>query len=61
MTEKMSPYLACAIVEGFDGEHTEDEIITAWQFISDTGLWKVLQGFYGRGVANLIEEGIISG
>lgn len=55
-----TPYDACACVEGFDGiEHTEDEIISAWQYIKDTGLYRSLQGWYGRTVRDLTEAGYI--
>ena len=55
----MTSYDACAAIEGFDGqEHTEDEIIEAFQFLIDCGdAWK-LQGFYGRTAARLIEQGL---
>lgn len=58
MTIKSS-YDACACIEGFDGqEHTEEDIIEAFQFLIDSGdAWK-LQGFYGRNAMRLIELGI---
>jgi hypothetical protein len=60
--DKMTPYLACAIAEGFcEGEGaSEEDQITAWQYIADTGIWRGLQGWYGRAVHSLIEDGIIS-
>jgi hypothetical protein len=59
--KKMTPYLACAYAEGFcEGEGaSEEEVITAFQYIKDTGLWRHLQGFYGRTVHQLLEEGVI--
>jgi hypothetical protein len=58
MTIKSS-YDACAAIEGFDGlDHTEDEIIEAFQFLIDCGdAWR-LQGFYGRTAVNLIQQGV---
>jgi len=55
----MTSYDACAAIEGFDGEeHTEEEIIEAFQYLIDCGdAWK-LQGFYGRTAAALIERGL---
>ena len=53
-------YSACSCVERFDpfDEWTEEETISAWQFLINTGLaWK-LQGFYGRTAQQLINEGI---
>jgi hypothetical protein len=52
-------YNACACVEGFDGEeHSEEETISAWQFLINTGLCWQLQGWYGRNAQSLIEQGI---
>ena len=58
----MTNYLACAYAEGFcEGENaTEEEQLAAWQYISDKGIWKGLQGFYGRTVAALLENGTIN-
>lgn len=54
-------YSACAAVEGFDGEeHDEDEILSAWQYLVDTGAVWSLQGAYGRTAAGLIEQGLIN-
>ncbi len=48
-----------AIVEGFDGEeHTEEEILAAWQALIDSGIVWQLQGWYGRTASALIEEGL---
>lgn len=54
-------YLACAYSEGFcEGEDATDiERIEAWSFIAINELWKGLQGFYGRTVANLKESGLL--
>ena len=59
--KKMTPYIATAYAEGFcEGEDaTEKEQLIAWQYIWDTGLWKKLQGFFGRMVHELIKEKII--
>ena len=56
-----SPYLATAYAEGIcEGEDaTEDEIISAWQYLVNTGLCWKLQGSFGRTAQALIEQGII--
>ena len=55
----MTDYDACAAIEGFDGqEHTEEEIIEAFQHLIDSGAAWSLQGFYGRTAAHLIEQGL---
>lgn len=56
-----TPYDACAAVEGFDGEeHDEETILSAWQYLVDTGLAWSLQGSYGRSAMSLIEQGLIN-
>ena len=53
-----TPYSACAAIEGFDGEeHDQDDIVSAFQYLIDTGLVWQLQGFYGRTAKRLIDEG----
>ena len=56
-----TPYDASACVEGFDGEdHDQETIISAWQYLLDTGLCWRLQGWYGRTANQRIEEGFIT-
>lgn len=59
--KQMTPYAACELAEGFGaGEDADDDDrLVAWQYISDTGLWRQLQGFYGRAVYDLISSGEI--
>ena len=59
--KNMTSYLACAYAEGFcEGEGaTQKEQLIAWQYISDKGLWRGLQGFYGRNVEALVRIGEI--
>lgn len=55
----MTDYDACAAIEGFDGlDHTEEEIIEAFQHLINTGSAWTLQGFYGRNASRLIELGL---
>ena len=57
----MDTYLAVSIIEGFSGEdHTEEEILQAWQALIDSGLVWRLQGFYGRTAQYLLDQGICS-
>lgn len=52
-------YSACATIEGFDGEvHDENEIVSAFQYLIDTGAAWTLQGAYGRSAIRLIELGV---
>jgi len=57
--KKMTSYLAYAYAEGFcEGEGaSENEQLTAWQYLIDTGLCWKLQGWYGRTARDLIESG----
>jgi hypothetical protein len=54
----MTNYRAVALAEGFE-EGTEDEVQAAWQAIYDRGLYRSLQGFFGRNVQAMIESGYI--
>lgn len=58
----MTPYLATAIAEGFcEGEDaTYEQQVQAWQYLHDTRLAYQLQGWYGRQIKVLIEQGIIN-
>mgnify|MGYP003336196554 FL=1 len=59
-TQTWTPYDASACVEGFDGlDHDEDTILSAWQYLVDTGLAWSLQGWYGRTANQLINDGYI--
>jgi hypothetical protein len=56
---KMDNYQAVSIAEGFcDFEPTEEQQISAWQHLIDTGLAWSLQGSFGRTAMALIEAGI---
>lgn len=59
MTERnWTTYDACAAIEGFDGEeHDEETLISAWQYLIDTGQAWSLQGWYGRTAQDLIDAG----
>jgi hypothetical protein len=58
---KWDSFKACSIAEGFCGgeDASEEEKHDAWQYIVDSGLWKGLQGWYGRTANSLIEQGLI--
>jgi hypothetical protein len=53
--KSMNPFDAVLLPE----DATETEQLAAWQYISDTGLWRHLEGWYGRRVSDLIDDGII--
>lgn len=60
--KNMTHFHACECAEGFgSGENaSRDEQIAAWQYIYDTGMWKALQGFYGRTLRAMIDQGLIN-
>lgn len=53
----MNPFTAMMIAEG-SYSADEDEQITAWQTLIDTGLAWQLQGWFGRTAQALINDGI---
>jgi hypothetical protein len=59
--KEMTMYIACSIAEGFSGEEdSKEDILTAWQWLVDTGnCWK-LQGWYGRTAVDLISQKAIA-
>ena len=54
----MNTYRAIALAEGFE-DGTEEEVIEAWQYLQDTRLAYLLQGWFGRQARLLIEAGVI--
>jgi len=60
--KQMDSYKACAYAEGFcEGEGaTEDQQLTAWQYIWDNKLYLQLQGWYGRTLKSLLEQKVIA-
>ncbi len=56
--QKLDTYLACGIAEGFEeGNWTKRDQLLAWQYIGRTGLYRQLQGLYGRTLQRLLDEG----
>lgn len=55
----MDNYQAVGLAEGFIEAESEEQVIEAWQYLHDTRLGYQLQGFFGRTLNQLLEEGII--
>jgi len=55
----MDSYNAVGIAEGFIEAESEEQVIEAWQYLHDTKLGYQLQGFFGRTLNQLLNEGII--
>jgi hypothetical protein len=56
----MDNYMAVGLAEGFIEADSEEQVIEAWQYLHDTKLGYQLQGFFGRTLNQLLNEGIIS-
>jgi hypothetical protein len=56
----MNNYTAVGIAEGFIQADNEEQVIQAWQYLHDTRLGYQLQGYFGRTLNQLLDEGIIS-
>jgi hypothetical protein len=56
----MDNYMAVGIAEGFIEAESEEQVIEAWQYLHDTKLGYQLQGFFGRTLNQLLNEGVIS-
>tara|TARA_R100001530_G_scaffold129397_1_gene99701 strand:+ start:2596 stop:3003 length:408 start_codon:yes stop_codon:yes gene_type:complete len=63
--KKMDSYNATGLAEGFvepsskKAEEIEKEIISAWQWLVDTGQVWHLQGWFGRNANSMLESGIL--
>jgi hypothetical protein len=55
----MDNYMAVGLAEGFIEAESEEQVIEAWQYLHDTKLGYQLQGFFGRTLNQLLNEGII--
>jgi hypothetical protein len=56
----MDNYMAVGLAEGFIEAESEEQVIEAWQYLHDTKLGYQLQGFFGRTLNQLLNEGVIS-
>ena len=57
--ERMTNYMAVGIVEGFEEPENEKQYMEAWQHIYDEKLYLNLQGWFGRTMKVLIDDGLI--
>jgi hypothetical protein len=56
----MDSFNAVGIAEGFIEADSEEQVIEAWQYLHDTRIGYGLQGFFGRTLNQLLEEGVIT-
>ena len=57
--ERMTNYMAVGIVDGFEEPENEEQYMEAWQHIYDEKLHLNLQGWFGRTMKVLIDDGLI--
>ena len=57
---KIDHYSACGCFEGFDPREDITDNIRAASYIAGTGLWRGLQGFYGRAINSMVENGAMT-
>jgi hypothetical protein len=56
----MNNYDAVGIAEGFIEVDCEERVLEAWQYLHDTRIGYQLQGFFGRTLKQLLDEGLIN-
>jgi hypothetical protein len=56
----MDSYNAVGLAEGFIEAESEEQVIEAWQYLHDTRIGYGLQGFFGRTLNQLLDEGVIT-
>ena len=54
----MENFEAVMLAEGVEEASSEEELISAWQQLIDTGLAWSLQGWFGRRATDLITQGV---
>jgi hypothetical protein len=57
---EINPYSACGCFEGFEPREDVLDNIRAASYIAGIGLWKNLQGHYGRTINSMVENGILT-
>ena len=56
----MDSYNAIGLAEGFIEAESEEQVIEAWQYLHDTRIGYGLQGWFGRTLEQLLNEGVIT-
>ncbi len=56
----MDNFTAIGLAEGFIEAESEEQVINAWQYLHDTGIGYKLQGWFGRTLNELINQGVIN-
>lgn len=58
---EITDYMAVGVAEGFEETNGGTDAIRAWSYICGKQLHRGLQGFFGRQVNSLIENGVLRG
>ena len=53
-------YLAVGIAEGFEETDNIDMVLEAWAYIGQNGLYRELQGFFGRTLHSIVDAGYLT-
>jgi len=56
---EITSYLATGYAEGFEEASCPKDVIRAWSYLCGTRIGYGLQGWFGRAITNLIEQGIM--
>ena len=57
--KSMTTYMATGLAEGFE-EGSGYAQLAAWQYIYDHRMYRYLQGWFGRTVESLLNQGVIA-
>ena len=55
----MDTYQAVGLAEGFIEAESEEQVLEAWQYLHNSRIGYELQGFFGRTLRQLLDEGLI--
>lgn len=56
---EITSYLAIGVAEGFETKNGNTDTIRAWSYICGKGLHNALQGWFGRTISDIIDEGLL--
>lgn len=56
---EITSYLAIGVAEGFETKEGDTDIIRAWSYICGKRLHRGLQGWFGRNVQLLLDNGVL--
>lgn len=57
--KKMDSFTAVGIAEGLIESDSFEQTLSAWATIAHTGIHRSLQGFFGRTLEAIVEQGLV--